>query len=197
MDHKSFNTPVGCRQHCIAAMQNRLDFPRGFTLIELMVAIALLAILVSMGMPSYTQFVANQRLTSQANDLVGDILLARSEAATRGTPTIICSSANGTTCSGLPAQWNVGRIIFVDANRNDALDAGEPILRVTQVSGNPTITSTGFPNADWLGFLSYGGLKPAASSGGSFKFCLSASNTGRQVAVNAMGRPSVTPGSCP
>ena len=56
----------------------------GFTLIELMVTVAVLAIVLSLGVPSYRALIINNRLTAQANALVASINLARSEAIKRG-----------------------------------------------------------------------------------------------------------------
>jgi type IV fimbrial biogenesis protein FimT len=168
----------------------------GFTIIELMVALALVVIIITIGMPSFTQMVANQRLTSQANDLVGDVLFARSEAASRGARVTLCTSTNGTSCSGTAADWNRGRIVFVDLDADGTLDAGEPIIKVTQISGTSTIAVAGFPNNDWIAFGAYGGMTPSGTSG-TFTLCVTSSNTGRQVAINLMGRPVVTRVACP
>jgi type IV fimbrial biogenesis protein FimT len=171
----------------------------GFTIIELMIALAMVAIIVSIGMPSFTQMVANQRLTSLANDLVGDVLFARSEAAGRGARVTICASANGSTCLGTtPADWSRGRLVFSDINANGALDTGEPIIKVTQISTQTSVNSAiaVVPDSNWIAFGAYGGMTPAGASS-IFRICVASSNIGRQVAINLMGRPLVTTVACP
>lgn len=85
---------------------------QGFTLIELMVTIALLAILLALATPSFTSIINSNRLASHANELVASLQTARMEAVRRNTRTVVCRSDNGTTCSA-GAQWN-GWITFVD-----------------------------------------------------------------------------------
>ena len=67
----------------------------GFTLIELMFTIVVLAVLLGIGVPNFRDFVRNSRLTSAANDLLTDVNLARSEAVKRRVPVTLCKSANG------------------------------------------------------------------------------------------------------
>src|SRR5438874_13140870 len=84
----------------------------GFTLIELMVVIAVSAILLAVAVPNFSSMLISTRLGSQANDLIADLRLARSEAATRGAWVVVCPSANGgTSCSASAADWARGRMI--------------------------------------------------------------------------------------
>src|SRR5450830_1101578 len=86
---------------------------RGFTLIELMVVVAVAAILMAVAAPNFSAAMSSTRLGSQANDLIADLRLARSEAATRGAWVVVCPSANGgTNCSASASDWAKGRMIF-------------------------------------------------------------------------------------
>jgi len=89
----------------------RCNEQAGFTLMELLLAIAVLAILTTLALPAFTQFIANNRLAAEANELVASFQYARSEAVKRGLPVQICSSADGTACGG---DWNQGWIAMVD-----------------------------------------------------------------------------------
>lgn len=166
---------------------------RGFTLVELMVALTVIIVLASLAMPSMIEFIARNRISSQTNELIADISLARSESATRGARVSLCVSSSGTGCGG--SNWAAGRMVFVDTNGNGAVDAGETILKVTSALGsNTTLTAAGFPNAAFIQFRSYGGLNPATA--GSFTFCSASLPQGRQVAVAVTGRPKSSTVSC-
>ena len=169
---------------------------RGFTLIELLVTIAVLAIILSLAAPNFRDFIINSRLTSQINDLVGDISLARSEAASRGVRVTLCASADLNTCANSGDAWQTGRIVFVDTNANGTREATEQILKKTEsLGGATTLIAAGFPNTTDLSFRPYGGLLPA--TGGSFLLCDPALGTGRSVVVSATGRPAASKVTCP
>ncbi len=98
----------------------------GFTIIELMVAVAVLAILVSLAAPSMRATLQNNRATAQANQLVTALNLARSEAVKRGSIVALCSSEDGNACRTDDAfDWSDGWILFDD--NNDAL-IGDPVI---------------------------------------------------------------------
>lgn len=73
---------------------------RGVTLIELMVTVAVAAILMAIAAPSFTSLLNNNRLTSAANEMVAAIQSARMEAIRGGSSVTACSSANGESCGG-------------------------------------------------------------------------------------------------
>lgn len=83
---------------------------RGFTLVELMVVLAVAAILISAAVPNFQQTIANYRLNVEVNALVGDLQFARSEAIKQGTTVLMCPTRDGATCSGDNA-WAHGYLI--------------------------------------------------------------------------------------
>ena len=85
---------------------------KGFTLLELMATIAVLAVLLGIGVPSFTEMVRNNRLSAQTNDFVAALNLARSEAVKRGLKVSVCPGVND-TCSGA-TDWNAGILVFTD-----------------------------------------------------------------------------------
>ena len=104
---------------------------RGFTLLELMITIALVAILLGIGAPSFAEFIRNSRITSKANDLLAAMHLARTESIKRRAPVTVCGSSNSDAAA--PAcdtasfdEW----IVFVD-------DDGDPDVATGQ-EGNGT-----------------------------------------------------------
>jgi type IV fimbrial biogenesis protein FimT len=95
----------------------------GFTVVELLITIVVVSILLAMGVPSFMEFVKNNRLSAQANNLVIAIQAARSEAIKRGSGSVICASTDQATCSGVD-DWTTGWIVYSDINQNGNLDLG-------------------------------------------------------------------------
>ncbi|WP_225591893.1 GspH/FimT family pseudopilin [Stenotrophomonas sp. STM01] len=78
---------------------------RGFSLVELIVTVAIAAILAAIAVPSFRSVINANRLTSQSNDLVASLQLARSEAIKRNAQVSVCGSADGATCGGGWDSW--------------------------------------------------------------------------------------------
>ncbi len=143
----------------------------GFTLVELLIVIALLAILATVAIPNFATTIANNRATAAANDLLGAVFLARSEAVRLNTPVII--SPNG---GGWSSGWNI--------TRNN--------VPIRTHDGAPTrVTITSQPD----GSISFG---PAGNANPpSFTFTVTATSGGnpsRCVTVIASG--NATAGTC-
>ncbi len=117
---------------------------RGFTLIELMIAITVAAILLTIAIPSFTATINRNRLATAANELVTSLQLARMEAVRRGGRVVVCASAdvsaaNPTCAAGSWEQW----ITFVDANGDNQRQAAEPLLRSSKVSPSVLMVAGG------------------------------------------------------
>lgn len=102
-----------------------------FTLIELMVTLAVVAILATIAVPNMRTIIQNNRIMTQANNLLSDVNLARSEAVKRAVNVVICTWNSTTTptvpsCNG-SGNWSTGRVIWADTNNSGTLDAGELI----------------------------------------------------------------------
>lgn len=113
-----------------------------FTLLELLVLVAVLAVAAALASPAYEYIIVNTRMMTQIHDFDAALNLARSEAVKRGLPVTMCPSASlvpaSATCSG--QQWEVGWIMFVnkDVDNPPQFDIGsEDILHT---SGGPLVT---------------------------------------------------------
>jgi type IV fimbrial biogenesis protein FimT len=106
----------------------------GFTLIELMVAVAIAAILLAVAMPNFSETLKASRTSSQIRELASGLSIARSEAVARGREVLMCPSSDQATCSG---TWSQGWIICSNPDESDDCDdAGDELLRVYQGVGN-------------------------------------------------------------
>lgn len=118
----------------------------GFTLIELIITLALAAIILTFAVPNMRSVIQNNRFATQANDFIADLSYARSEAIRRRTPVSVCKTANPTSatpvCDGnVNNGWQEGRVIFVDANGNGAIDPGDTLLRAREpLTGGAVVT---------------------------------------------------------
>lgn len=114
----------------------------GFTLIELMTAIGLTGLLLSMAVPAMDLFVSNARQTSAINDFVSSIHIARSTAITTNTRVTLCPSTAGTDCDTV--GWTQGWIAFQDADSDQNVDAGETIVSTSGAIDGLTFSSSEF-----------------------------------------------------
>lgn len=102
----------------------------GFTLYELMITVAIVALILAFGIPNLREFTLNSRMTSAANDLQAAFTMARTEAARAKSNVTICASADPMGSPDCDGTWDQGYIVFVDENGNRQRDASESILRV-------------------------------------------------------------------
>lgn len=113
---------------------------RGFTLIELMVTVAIAAILLMVAVPGMTSFKRNAELTSATNSLLVAINTARGEAMKRGMNAIVKPAVGN--------DWNSGIVVFVDQDRDKVFDATKDIQLLKQPALASYFTVTPGDNAD-------------------------------------------------
>lgn len=171
----------------------------GFTLMELLVTIAIAAILLAVGVPALSNATLGSTLSGTANSLFATVRLARSEAIKRNARVVLCVSSDGQTCAG-SGGWEQGWILFHDANSNSARSSDETLIQHQQAASTGIkITETG-GTALTVTFPPIGTLNPAREF--SFKVCRYSPDPGsqeRKVVVTAMGQARVektTEGTC-
>lgn len=120
----------------------------GFTLVELMVTIAVAGVLLALAVPGFQRYVLDAKRSEVVNELVNSFQLARSEAIRRGQEVGICASSNGTACSSNSTDWSQGWMVFLNADpiadtAPTCCTGADEILRVyRQPSSNIVVTST-------------------------------------------------------
>jgi type IV fimbrial biogenesis protein FimT len=181
-----------------AAQKSELrDSITGFTIIELMLGLALAAIVFSLAVPSVNSMMLNNHLTNQANDIIASQLYARSEALKRVKRVTVCKSANGASCTS-SGGWQQGWIIFVDDDNDAAKDGGEELLRVFSAlkSGRTLNGSTNVSN--YVSYVSSGQIKLANGSfqSGSLVLCDDrGASYARVIQIDATGRSGINDAS--
>lgn len=151
----------------------------GFTLVELMVALAVLAILITIALPSFTNMIQNNRSAALANSIVTALNVARSEAVKRNA--LVNVNSGGDWTNGWVVQLNTGAVTLQTWN---APDVGAVI---TQVDGNATIQFNGSGRM----------TLPAAAAtiNSSYPHC--SGQQARQIQIGITGRVGVTQVACP
>lgn len=114
---------------------------RGLTLIELMVTLAVFAIVAALAFPGFQLYRQNSHRTTQINDLVAGLNLARTEAIKRRLSVTLCTSINGATCSNVN-NWTIGWIVFVDDNQNGLNDPTDNNGLIDPAAGEINILNT-------------------------------------------------------
>jgi type IV fimbrial biogenesis protein FimT len=116
----------------MSGMQSK-QWNSGYTMMELVMVIVIVAILASIAIPSFKYVTTSNRIAGEVNGLLGDMQFARSEAVKEGQSVTVCiaQNANLNSCAGNGAagQWQFGWIVFLDTNGDQQVQANEAIIR--------------------------------------------------------------------
>lgn len=164
----------------------------GVTLAELLVGVAIIAVLLTLAVPGMTALTESSRLSGATNEFLGSLHLARSEAIKRRTRTVLCPSLNGASCKH-EAHWHAGWIVFEDANNNALVDNDEAVIQVRhalpagmRLTGNP-------PVSDFISYTATGRTKrtTGAFQAGTLTVCNASSSNmlARRIVISSSGRP--------
>jgi len=129
---------------------------RGFSLVELMVTIAIAAIIAGLAGPSFSRMLNSNRIQTAASALQSDMSYARTEAVKRGSWVAMCPSSNAQssspTCDTANA-WQNGWIVFADATGNGVYGTGDTLLKVRdKLPGGNTVTASPAPTINGVIF---------------------------------------------
>lgn len=156
---------------------------RGFTLLELMVALTVAAILLTVAVPAFNNIIQSNAVTVARNSLIGALSFTRSEAVKQGRDVILCKSADGLSCS-TTGDWSQGWIVYARESGSTVISI-DNLLRVQTALDQP-ITITGNSHVandieyDAMGFA-YGenGTLTIKRADGSEAVAIIISNVGR------------------
>ena len=169
-----------------------------FTLIELMITIAVAAVVLTLGVPSFSNVIERNRLTAHINELVATLNFARSEAVRRNSSIKVCHSANGLNCGGV--GYEDGWIIFTDLNADgDYADAGEELIRTNEgLPSNYTMRTNNLSSFTYSskGRASTGRIVLCKDNAIDQARAIVISNSGRTrlAPLDANGIPEIAPG---
>jgi len=172
----------------------------GFTLVELVVGLAVTAILAAAAAPSFARFLAEQRLLDEARRLSEAILVARSEAIKRNGVVILCAVAPPEDC-GEADRWHAGWMAFEDRDGDGEPGADDPLVPVAEPAAATGVTIVGNqPVERYLRFTWAGSARLASGAlqMGTFTVCRGGFRGYRVVLANT-GRTRIErlPGECP
>lgn len=115
---------------------------QGFTLIELMVTVAVLAIGAAIAFPSFKGVLQSNRVATTTNEVIATLSLARSEAIRNSRGSGVCASTTGASCGG---EWNEGLLVWSDDNGDGVYQAGEEVLRFVAMDESFEVTGPESP----------------------------------------------------
>lgn len=176
---------------------------RGFTVLELMIAVAVLGILLGVGVPSFNAIMRQNRLAGQTNDFLAAAAMARSEAVKRGTLVSLCpAAADGSdACSGDDA-WSNGWLVFVDEGVAGVInDDTDLVIQRWPAAAEQRINITN-PDTNFISYRNDGATTLGLGNRATFtvaperNYCADPLGA-RSVVVSAAGRVNVTRINCP
>lgn len=159
----------------------------GFSLIELMVVLAIATILLGIGVPSFRMLLQNQRMTTTVNDLFAAINLTRSEAIRRGTRVDLVP-VDG-------KDWASGWVVFIDQDADQIPDSGEKIIYIHGPVARDIVIKSRFADSS-AEYLAYNGTGRTRTNANSRtpqlgNFLLSSEHVSRRIVIGFLGRPRV------
>jgi type IV fimbrial biogenesis protein FimT len=163
----------------------------GFTLIELMIAVGLSALLLSMAVPALDHFTDNAKQTTAINDFVASMHVARSTAITTNFRVTVCASAGGANCEAV--SWDQGWIVFGDRDSDQVVDGDEVIAAAADGIDGLSIQSGEF--GQFLMYRPNGRVMNASVNGNSGQFTVCddrGTDYVKVVIVDLSGRPRLS-----
>lgn len=126
-------------------------------MVEMIMTVAVGAILLTVGIPSFRYITNSNRIAAEINGLVGDLQFARSEAIKEGVPVSACISTNGTSCTG-GANWQNGWIVISSANNTGVLRVQAQFTSTDTFVANPAVGTITFNRDGYANGIANGTL---------------------------------------
>ncbi len=169
------------------------ELSSGFTLIELITALLIAAVFITIAVPGYYSLIQNNKVVSVANKLSASFNQARMEAVKRGVRVSVCPAGNVSfTACGNNTQWQQGWIVFTDADNNNAIDSTDDLVKIAHAlpSGITITTTSSIVSYDGTGFVTSGALSMSLSAAGC------TGNNARTINIASGGRLSIANAPC-
>lgn len=160
---------------------------RGFSLAELMVVLAIAAILMAGALPGMSALVRSQQLKAAAHDLLGAIALARSQAVARGSRVELAPADP----AGI--DWSRGWVVFADRDGDRRPGAGDDIISVHAALPQGIAIGSTFPNKRGADYIAYNGAGRSCTDTSSLAarwgtLSLFQGEHTRRIKINMLGR---------
>lgn len=167
----------------------------GFTLLELMIVVAIGGILLAVGIPSFRSMITTNEISSTTNDLTMSLKLARNSAITSGHTASVCGSDDGEKCNA-GNVWSKGWLVWVDLdNSGDLTVDSTELIWVKEIDHSSNITITPSNNFSLQIDFKYDGTLLQAAVG-TFTVCSGAGATDgfpqRLISLSVAGEPQFT-----
>ena len=168
------------RQLLVSAMTDRPARSRGFSLLELMITIAVMAILLAIALPSFRDVFHRNEVSSASNALLASVSYARSESITRGQLVSMCPSADGASCTTSGTAFDPGWLVYTypagAASANLAYNAASAtLLRAIPEQSGVSIQALG---SKVITFGQQGQLEPSGTPTLEFITCYRSASSG-------------------
>ncbi len=160
----------------------------GFTMAELLITLAIIAILISIATPPLEHFLIRNKVTTQLNRLVTIIHMARESAIFRNRSIILCRSRSGSACDG---DWHEGMLLFADSNGDKQPSNNEEVIfRLAALDDDDRLYWRAFQNRQYIEMRPTGFT---AWQNGTFTYCpVEGLQYARGIILNAAGRIRLT-----
>ncbi len=115
--------------------------PQGLTLVEIMVSLAIAAVLMAVAAPDFREAILRARLSTVSMDIVSGLQLARAEAVRQNAKAVLCPSVDNLNCASASVAWT-GWIVFVDSNDDGARGGSEPVIKAGTFPAGATVLAS-------------------------------------------------------
>jgi type IV fimbrial biogenesis protein FimT len=161
----------------------------GFTMIELMMTIAIATVVMTLAIPSFRYITNANRIASEVNGLVGDMQFARAEAIKEGQGVTVCVSTNGTSCAAGDTFWQHGWIVISSVGAVGLLRV-QPPFSSTDTFESPALSTVTFNREGYAGGLPAAGTLITlhdSTSTSAWTRCLSLTFSGQMTTEKVNG----------